>query len=124
MQPPKANPKRRSEARVAAALAGVLLASACAHPVRVITVPEGASVSIDGQPAEKAPFLYKEHSGIPGRSTQFKVELAGYAPITRKESVRLCGTTGNVLLDLFLVGFLFGWCLQDEYVFDLTRPAK
>lgn len=93
----------------------------CAHTVRLISVPAGAKISVDGKPIGEAPLLFNESSGRPGRSFKFKAELPGFPPQEREESVRICPTAANLIMDAFVVGFFYGFCLRDEYIFDLTE---
>lgn len=103
-----------------------LIATGCAHQVKIISVPEGARVAVNGKDLGPAPVLYTERSGFPGGAKEIRLELAGYPSVARKEDYRICPTAGNLILDSFGIGFLFGFCLRDEYVYDLTRtePAR
>jgi hypothetical protein len=103
---------------------GSALLSGCAHAVRVISVPEGANISINGQNLGQAPLLYRERSGPPGRARVIKAELAGHAPMIRKETVRICPTPANLIADSLFAGFFWGFCMRDEYIVDFTQAAK
>lgn len=104
-------------------LASCFLNMSCAHSVRMISVPPGAKITVDEQSEGKAPFLYHEKSGAPTRTFKIKAELPGYPTMVKEETVRVCTTPGNLVLDSYVVGFLFGFCLRDEYVFDFTAKA-
>ena len=99
----------------------VVLLNGCAHTVKIISVPDGATVSINGKVVGTAPLIYQERSGPPGISKEIKVELAGHSPVIKKESKKICPTPGNLLLDSLGIGFFFGFCLRDEYILDLTE---
>jgi len=116
------NPRREKRGnRILAALAlSAGSIAGCAHGVRIISVPSDARVWIDGELLGKAPLVYRERSGSPGRSFKIRAELPGRPPIERTETVRICPTPANLLLDSLLVGFPFGFCLRDEYVLDFT----
>ena len=101
-----------------------VLTSSCAHGVRIISVPEGAEISVDDQKLGQAPVLYEERSSYPGRKYQLKAELSGKQAIIKKEKVRICSTPANILLDIVLIGFAFGFCLEDEYTFDFVTAQK
>jgi len=107
-----------------AALAAFAVTTGCAHNVRLITVPEGAEVTINGKSMGKGPILLTERSGAPGRAYVLSAELAGYSKVTRRESVKICPTPANLILDSFAFGFLFGFCMRDEYVLDLTATNE
>lgn len=106
--------------RALALAVGLVSLAGCAHGVRVISIPSDAKVWIDGEAVGAAPLVYRERSGSPGRSVKIRAELPGWPPIERTETVRICPTPANLLLDSFLVGFPFGFCLRDEYVLDFT----
>lgn len=96
----------------------------CAHSVRMISIPEGAVIKVDGNNLGRAPLLYHERSGLPGKSHELRAELSGHQPIVRRESRRVCPTAANLIMDSFLVGFAYGFCLRDEYVFDFTQTSQ
>jgi hypothetical protein len=98
----------------------VFSASSCAHAVRIISVPEGATIAVDGKSLGVAPILYQERSGPPGWTTVVQAQLQGYGSIARREPHKICPTSANLLLDSLGVGFLFGFCMRDEYVYDFT----
>ena len=99
-----------------------LLAS-CAHSVRLISVPSGAKVYVNGKEVGETPMLYRDRSGVMARKIEMKAELPGRNPVVRKESVHICPTPGNLIMDTLVAGFFFGFCLQDEYVFDFTAST-
>ena len=98
------------------------LQSGCAHGVRLISIPEGADVEVDGKKVGKAPLLYRETTAFFGTQRTLKATLAGGTPIVLKETTHFCVSAANIILDVLLVGLAFATCLDDEYVFDFTRP--
>ena len=97
------------------------LVTSCAHSVQMISVPAGAKIYKSGKPIGTAPFIYHERSGPPIRSVKLTADLPGYPQMEIKERVGLCTSPGNLLLDAFVVGLFFGFCMKSEYVFDFAK---
>jgi hypothetical protein len=107
------------------AIALVALGStACSHASRIVTVPSGAKVKVDGKVIGKSPVIYQERSSYPFRRKRIEVELKGYGKRVYEEKVRVCSTPGNLIMDSLVVGWFFGFCLADRYTFDFTQPQK
>tara|TARA_Y100000590_G_scaffold430861_1_gene544999 strand:+ start:2688 stop:2978 length:291 start_codon:yes stop_codon:yes gene_type:complete len=89
----------------------------------MISVPYGARIEVDGKKIGKAPLLYYDRSSLPGRSFQLKATFPNGKIIEKKASVKICPTPANLIMDSLLAGFAFGFCLKDEYIFDLTENS-
>ncbi len=110
-----------SRLRLPSVLLMIVALTGCAHETRLISVPAGATFYVDGRKVGPGPLIFKQRSGIPGRSYSIRAELPGYAPLTLTEPVRICPTPANLIMDAVVVGFAFGFCLKDEYVVDFTK---
>lgn len=101
----------------------LIFSVSCAHTTRMISVPAGAEIFVDGKKVGTAPMNFHQGSGTVGRSYQITAKMPDGRESKLKESVKICPTSANMILDSFLVGFLWGFCLRDEYVFDFTGAA-
>ena len=86
----------------------------------MISVPAGAKIWVNDEYLGEAPVLYRERSRLPGRTVSIRAQFPGKKPLVRRETVRICPTPGNLILDSLLVGFAVGFCLKDEYVLDFS----
>ncbi|MBL7717007.1 MAG: PEGA domain-containing protein [Bdellovibrionales bacterium] len=91
---------------------------ACAHSTRVLTVPEGAQVYVNGKALGESPTFFNERSGIWGRKRVFQAKFPDGKVIRKDLTVKFCTSPGNILLDLTLVGLLVGFCVDDEVLIE------
>ena len=98
----------------------LILASGCAHSVRINTEPEGADVSVNGVYLGKSPVIHNERSGFP-KSYFVKIEKDGF----KKMDTALVSTyKADITLLLLIPGivpYFFTADLEDTYNFHLQR---
>lgn len=98
--------------------------TACSHAVRIVTVPPGAEVSVNHKPLGTSPVLYKERSGFFGKKALIQAKWKDGQKAQSVESVKICPTPANLLMDSIFVGLFYGFCLKDEYVLEPTIQGR
>lgn len=119
----QASSKRSAMSNKVAALGMALLLglssfSGCAHSTRVLTVPEGAQVYVNGKSLGDSPTFFNERSGIWGRKRIFQAKFPDGKVIRKDVSVKFCTSPGNIILDLTVLGLLVGFCVDDEVLIE------
>ncbi len=61
-------------------LVSLIAGAGCSHTVEIKSIPEGATVFVDGQDRGKAPVLLEEDAGF-FDERKLRVELEGYTPL-------------------------------------------
>lgn len=91
-------------------LAGAILFSSCVSTTSIQSVPSGAKVYIDGQPAGTTPYTYSD-TKIVGSMTTVKLEKEGYettnVAFSRSEQADVGAIIGGIL-----VWFPFLWTMK------------
>lgn len=105
---------------VAVAVALSVFTSGCLHSTRIVTDPEGANVTINGQFQGPAPIVFQDRSGAP-RTYYVKVEKPGYKTLDLTvDSVY----KADIKLLFILAGifpYFFTAELEDNYKFILQQ---
>lgn len=106
--------------KVAAVLmAGIFLFASCSSTTLIQSVPSGAKVYIDGQPAGNTPYRYSD-TKIVGTATDIKLEMEGYEPyktvLVRNEQVDVGAIIGGLLV---WVPFLWTMGYNSTHTYEL-----
>lgn len=111
---------RSTALRIAAVTTSAALAAGCASTTLIKSVPPGAKVYVDGEPAGTTPYPMRDQK-IVGSSTQVKLVLDGYEPfqavIQRNEVFNPGACIGGVLV---LFPFLWIMDYKPEHTYELT----
>ncbi|MBN2359276.1 MAG: PEGA domain-containing protein [Deltaproteobacteria bacterium] len=75
---PKAKPRRRSPALIAALTALLATELGCAHTVQVQSKPAGATIYVNGRRLGKAPIVFEEEASDQHRETIVTARLNGF----------------------------------------------
>ncbi len=101
-------------------LAGAVFASGCLHSTRLVTEPEGANVTVNGQFLGPSPVIYQDRGGVP-KTYYIKIEKPGYKTIeTGVDSVYKADIHLLALLAA-IFGYFFTAELEDNYKFILQQ---
>jgi hypothetical protein len=104
-------------------LALSLLGVSCAEVSRMNTVPEGATLYIDGIPIGETPAQFRYRSGLP-QTYYVKIEMPGYKSIKDATIDRTFRADVSLLLLVCaIVPYFFSARLEDQYVWNLL-PAE
>ncbi|HRZ43193.1 MAG TPA: PEGA domain-containing protein [Bacteroidales bacterium] len=105
---------------LAVMLAVAVLATSCASTTLINSIPSGAKVYIDGEPAGTTPLAYSDQK-IVGSSTEVKLKKEGYEDhnviITRDEEVDVGALIAGIL---FYVPFLWVMKYKPSHTYELT----
>src|SRR5690242_9196663 len=71
-------------------LIGLMLSLSCAHTTRMISVPAGAEIFVDGKKVGTAPMNFHQNSGTLGRSYQITAKMPDGRENKLKEGVKIC----------------------------------
>ena len=98
----------------------MILASGCAHSVRINTEPEGADVSVNGVYLGKSPVIHHERSGFP-KNYFVKVEKDGFKKMDTALQATYKADVSLLLLLPGIIPYFFTADLEDTYNFHLQR---
>ncbi len=105
---------------IAVILSGFVLFSSCTSTTMIQSVPAGAKLYIDGEPAGTTPYAYMD-TKIVGSSTTVKLEKEGYQPFmtsfSRSEEADVGAIIGGVFV---LVPFLWTMKYKPTHTYELT----
>ena len=105
--------------RMALLLSAIILFGACASTTLITSIPPGAKVYIDDQPAGKTPYTYSD-TKIVGSVTYISLEKEGYAPLNtmmvRDEEVDVGAIIGGFICT---VPFLWIMKYKPEHTYEL-----
>jgi len=104
-------------------LAGVIFLTSCASTTMIQSIPNGAKVYLNEEPAGTAPYLLSD-TKITGTTTRVKLEKEGYEPlyssITRNEEADL----GAIICGFFFcVPFLWTMQYKPSHTYEL-KPVE
>ncbi len=104
-------------------LAIAIMATSCASTTLIHSIPSGAKVYIDGEPAGTTPYAHTD-TKIVGSATQIKLKKEGYEDhnvvITRDEEVDVGALIAGFF---FYVPFLWVMKYKPAHTYELT-PVK
>ncbi|MHB9054884.1 MAG: PEGA domain-containing protein [Paludibacteraceae bacterium] len=107
---------------VSVALACATLITGCASSTMIESVPNGATVYMDGERVGTTPYLYRD-TKIVGTTTGVRLEREGYKPfltsLQRNEEADAGAIVGGIF---FLIPFLWTMKYKPTHTFELT-PA-
>jgi hypothetical protein len=105
--------------RMSLLAAAILLLSACASTTLITSIPPGAKVYINDQPAGKTPYTYSD-TKIVGSTTYITLEKEGYAPyntvMVRNEEVDVGAVIGGFICT---IPWLWIMKYQPEHTYEL-----
>lgn len=100
-------------------LSVVILFSSCASSTMIQSIPSGASVYIDGEPAGTTPYRYTDKK-IVGSETRIELVMDGYEPyqafISRSEEPDVGAIIGGLF---FFVPFLWTMGYKPTHTYEL-----
>lgn len=117
------NTKNYSTKSISFFLTLIIFMSSCASSTMLHSIPEGAKVYIDSQPAGTTPFHYSDTKTI-GSATSIRMELEGYEPLntwlTRNEEADVGAIIGGFIV---LVPFLWTMKYHPIHTYEL-KPLE
>lgn len=117
---------RRSRGFRSAALVASLALAGCAESIYLSSRPQGANVSINGEPVGRTPLTYSVRPSDWHPPYKYRVEREGYAPAEGTLATGL--SEGRVIGGIFTLGLsLFfkqpATFVEQEHVFDLESAS-
>ncbi len=104
----------------AVVLAAAVLGTGCLHTARIVTEPEGANVTINGQFKGPSPILFQDRSGTP-RTYYVKIEKPGYKTLDLTIESVYKADIKLLLLIPGIIPYFFTAELEDSYPFTLQQ---